>query len=263
MSSIGLLSPGEMGAVIGARLVDAGHRVLWASAGRSPATAARARQAGLEDAGTVARLVAASDVVLSVVPPQFARQTAVAVASSGFGGLYVDANAISPSTATEVATTVTSSGARFVDGGIVGPPPARDGTTRLYLSGPNAAAVAELFASSAVEAIVLGDEPTAASALKLAYAAWTKGSSALLLAAHELAARSGVGAALDAEWERSQPALAGRLAAAQASAASKGWRWTPEMLEIADALRGAGLPDGFHQAAARIFAQHPRPATGT
>ncbi|MBO0877960.1 MAG: NAD(P)-binding domain-containing protein, partial [Pseudonocardia sp.] len=77
MKRIGLLSPGEMGSAIGARLVDAGHRVVWASAGRGAATAARAKQARLEDTGTVAALVAGSDVVLSVVPPQFALQTAV------------------------------------------------------------------------------------------------------------------------------------------------------------------------------------------
>ncbi|MBO0744699.1 MAG: NAD(P)-dependent oxidoreductase [Candidatus Dormibacteraeota bacterium] len=259
MKRIGLLSPGEMGSAIGARLVDAGHRVVWASAGRGAATAARAKQARLEDTGTVAALVAGSDVVLSVVPPQFALQTAVAVAASGFSGLYVDANAIAPSTATEVATTVTSSGARFVDGGIVGPPPVRAGTTRLYLSGAGAGAVTELFEATPVEAILLPGEPTSASALKLAYAAWTKGSAALLLAAHELAVRSGVAEALEAEWERSQGALTSRLFAARTSAASKGWRWTPEMLEIAAAMRARDLPPGFHQAAASIFEEYPRP----
>jgi 3-hydroxyisobutyrate dehydrogenase-like beta-hydroxyacid dehydrogenase len=171
----------------------------------------------------------------------------------------VDANAIAPGTATEVATTVTSSGARFVDGGIVGSPPVRSGTTRIYLSGASAPVVAALFAQTPLEAIVLTGGPTSASALKLAYAAWTKGSAALLLAAHELAARSGVAGALEAEWERSQPALAGRLESARASAATKGWRWTPEMYEIAAAMRACDLPPGFHQAAAEIFAAYPRP----
>lgn len=260
MRSIGLLSPGEMGAAVGARLVDAGHRVLWASAGRGAATAARAKEAGLEDAGTVRALATSSEVVLSVVPPQFALQAAVAIAASGFSGLYVDANAIAPGTATEVATTVTSSGARFVDGGIVGSPPVQPGTTRLYLSGAGARAVAEVFAGTPLGVIVLSGEPTSASALKLAYAAWTKGSAALLLAAHELAERSGVTDALEAEWERSQPALAARLTSARASAASKGWRWTPEMREIAAAMRARDLPPGFHEAAAEIFEEYPRPA---
>ncbi len=259
MSRIGLLSPGEMGSAVGARLVDAGHRVLWASASRGTATTERAKRAGLEDAGTVAALAASSDVVLSVVPPQFALQTAVAVAAARFPGLYVDANAIAPGTATEVATTVTSSGARFVDGGIVGSPPVRAGTTRLYLSGAAAPAVAELFGATPLEVVVLPGAPTSASALKLAYAAWTKGSAALLLAAHQLADRSGVREVLEKEWERSQPALADRLTSARASAASKGWRWTPEMREIAAAMRACDLPPGFHQAAAAIFEDYPRP----
>jgi len=119
--------------------------------------------------------------------------------------------------------------------------------------------VAVEFANTPLEVIVLAGGPTAASALKLAYAAWTKGSAALLLAAHELAARSGVAGALDGEWERSQPLLAGRLESARASATTKGWRWTPEMREIAAAMRGCDLPPGFHQAAAQIFAAYPRP----
>lgn len=261
MTTIGLLSPGEMGAALGARLVAAGHRVVWASAGRGQATAGRARQGGLEDVLTVAALTASSELVLSVVPPQFALQAAVSVASSGFDGIYVDANAIAPSTATQVATTVTSSGARFVDGGIVGSPPPSSGesTTSVYFSGPDAPSVAAAFADTGVNVTVLPGDLTSASALKLAYAAWTKGSSALLLAAHKLAARSGVGPALEAEWERSQPGLARRLESARSSAASKGWRWTPEMEEIAAAMRARDLPPGFHQAAARIFSQYPRP----
>ncbi len=259
MTRIGLLSPGEMGSAVGGRLVDAGHQVGWASAGRGAATASRAGEAGLVDAGTAARLVRESEVVLSVVPPQFALQTAVAVAATGFAGVYVDANAIAPGTATEVAATVTSSGARYVDGGIVGSPPVRSGTTRLYLSGAGAPAVAALFTDTPLEAVVLGGDPTSASALKLAYAGWTKGSAALLLAAHELAVRSGVAGALEAEWERSQPDLTRRLESARASAAAKGWRWTPEMHEIAAAMRARDLPPGFHQAAARIFQQYPRP----
>lgn len=259
MTRIGLLSPGQMGAAVGAQLTARGHHVTWASAGRSSITAARAAEAGLKDVLTVDALAAHSELVLSIVPPQFALPAAVAIASTRFDGVYVDANAIAPGTATQVATTVTSSGARFVDGGIVGSPPVRQGTTRLYLSGPNARPVAETFSGTDLEVIVLPGELTSASALKLAYAGWSKGSAALLLAAHKLAARSGVVEALEAEWERSQPGLVERLKAARASAASKGWRWTPEMEEIAAAMRARDLPPGFHRAAAQIFAQYPRP----
>jgi 3-hydroxyisobutyrate dehydrogenase-like beta-hydroxyacid dehydrogenase len=265
MTRVGLLSPGEMGAAVGARLVDAGHQVGWAGAGRSAATAARAAQAGLQDAGTVAALVAGSEVVLSVVPPQFAMQTAVAVAASGFAGLYVDANAISPGTAREVARLICESGGRYVDGGIIGPPPGSARRSRLYLSGSDpgdTGVVAALFDGTPMETRMAGGSATAASAVKMAYAAWTKGSAALLLEIRALAREQGVEDALLAEWAESQPALEARSAAAARSAATKGWRWVGEMEEIAATMSGAGLPDGFHQAAAEIYRRSPRGAAG-
>jgi 3-hydroxyisobutyrate dehydrogenase-like beta-hydroxyacid dehydrogenase len=176
----------------------------------------------------------------------------VAGGVGGFGGLYVDANAVSPATAAQVAETV----ARCVDGGVVGPPPRSAGTTRLFLSGADAGVVAELFAGTAVEARVLDSGgPYAASALKMAYAAWTKGSAALLLAARSAAASLGVEDELVAEWARSQPGLPDRWEAAQRAAETKGWRWTAEMDEIARTFAAAGLPEGFHRAAAEMYAR--------
>jgi hypothetical protein len=142
--------------------------------------------------------------------------------------------------------------ARFVDGGIVGPPPA--GTeTRLYLSGEEAPAIAALFAGTNVDARVLSDTTGDASALKMTYAAWTKGTAAMLLAVRDAARAYGVEEALLREWKESQPELAERLAAAERSAASKGWRWVGEMEQIAETFAAAGLPEGFHRAAAEIF----------
>ena len=89
MTTIGLLHPGEMGASVGASGRTGGHRVLWASQGRGADTTKRAAAAGLEDAGTVAKLVGASDVVLSVCPPHAALDVARSVAGHGFRKLYV------------------------------------------------------------------------------------------------------------------------------------------------------------------------------
>jgi 3-hydroxyisobutyrate dehydrogenase-like beta-hydroxyacid dehydrogenase len=171
----------------------------------------------------------------------------------------VDANAIAPQTARAVRALVEPGGARFVDGGIIGPPPAAPGTTRLYLSGDAAPAVAGLFERSALEAVVLPGAVGAASALKLTYAAWTKGTAALLLAIRRAARAHGVEAALLAEWALSQPDLAARSARAEQAAADKGWRWEGEMREVAATFADAGLPEGFHHAAAEIFAS-PRDA---
>ena len=236
-----------MGAAIGGRLTRAGREVLWASEGRSEATAARARAAGLRDAGTAAELAARSEVVLSICPPHGALDVARAVGD--FGGVYVDANAVSPGTAAEIRPIV----GRYVDGGIIGPP----SDPRLYLSGAEADAVAE--ALIGVTTAVLGDDPVAASALKMAYAGWTKGSAALLLTVRAAARAYGVEDALIAEWEHSLPALPDRSLQAARSADEKGWRWVAEMEEIAATLAAAGLPDGFHEAAAEVF--RARPAT--
>ena len=214
---IGLVHPGEMGAAVGAALRTGGHEVLWASAGRSAATAARARDAGLADAGTPGELAGRCDVVVSLCPPHAAVETAKPF--SGFGGIYVDANAIAPATAQAIAGTV----GRYVDGGVVGPPPWEPGTTRLYLSGAESPAVAELFAGSPLEAVVIASG--SASAVKMAYAAWSKGTAALLLAIEAVARAEGVEETLRAEWARSLPNLAERLESARRSAEKKGWRW--------------------------------------
>ncbi len=235
--TLGLLHPGEMGAAIGAALQAAGHEVLWASNGRSAATRERAQ--ALTDAGTVAELVARSDVVFSVVPPHAALELAESLPA--FSGILVDANAVSPATAARVGATVE----RFVDGGIVGGPSA----PRIYLSGAEAPLVAELFAGSPVEARLVAN----ASALKCAYAAWTKGSGALLLAIREFAHAEGIWEPLAEEWAESQPQLAERLAGAERSAAAKGWRWVGEMEEIASAFAADDLPPGFHEAAAAVY----------
>jgi 3-hydroxyisobutyrate dehydrogenase-like beta-hydroxyacid dehydrogenase len=252
---VGLLHPGEMGAAVGRCLTDAGHTVLWASDGRSEQTAARAAAAGLTDAGTPRKLAAEAAVILSICPPHAALDTAWVV--HGFTGLYLDANAISPGTAREVGQLITANGGRYVDGGIVGPPPATAGSTRLYLSGPDAAQVQELFAGTPLDAHIVSGAVTAASAVKMAYASWTKGTAAMLLAARALARAEGVEDTLLAEWSESQPQLAQQSARSARSAATKGWRWVGEMEEIAQSMAAAGLPDGFHQAAAEIFRRSP------
>jgi 3-hydroxyisobutyrate dehydrogenase-like beta-hydroxyacid dehydrogenase len=249
--TVGLLHPGEMGAAVGAVLVKQGHRVVWASAGRSAKTRERAQAAGLEDAGSVGRVVQLSDAIISVCPPHAAREVARSVV--GFEGIFVDANAVAPATARELSEVVQSGGAKFVDGGIVGPPPGAAGTTRLYLSGSSAAGVADLFAGSALDARVVSDEVGAASAVKMAYASWTKGTAALLIAIRELASAEQVEPVLLEEWRASLPELLERSERAVRSGQAKGWRWVGEMEEIAATFSAAGLPAGFHQAAAEVF----------
>ena len=252
-TTIGVLHPGEMGSAVGASARAGGVRVLWASEGRSSATQERARAGGLEDVGTVARLAADSPVILSVCPPASAMDVARQVAALGFRGTYIDANAVAPDTTRKIGDLVTAAGATFVDGGIIGPAPRRPGTTRLYLSGSGARDVAGIFGGGFLEAIPLNGPIGAASAVKVAYAGWNKGSQALLLAVRALATHEGVDDALLAEWARSQPELAKRSETAVTSNVRKAWRFVGEMEEIAATFAAAGLPDGFHDASAEIY----------
>jgi hypothetical protein len=190
-----------------------------------------------------------SEMVLSICPPDAAIDVARGVV--GLSGIFVDANAISPATSLQIREII---GDGYVDGGIVGPPPVRDGTTRLYLSGDTAGWVAEQFSPTSIQARVInGAGPAAASALKMVYGAWTKGSAALLLAIEQTAAANGIADVLQDEWKLSQPALRDRVAAARQDADAKGWRWEGEMRQISATFLAAGQPGGFHVAAAEVF----------
>jgi hypothetical protein len=224
---VGLLHPGEMGAAVASR-VDG--EVIWASEGRSAETAARA--ATFRDVGSLAMLVAESDLILSICPPHAALE--VATACVGFDGLYVDANAISPAHAAEIAELQP----RFVDGSIIGAPE----DPVLYLSGAEAETVAALYRGDA-------HVVPHASAVKMVYAAWSKGTTALLLAIRDVARHYGV----EDDWRRAAPELEERLATAERAAAKKGWRWAGEMDEIADTFAASGAPEGFHRAAAEVY----------
>ncbi len=251
---IALLHPGEMGVSIGACALVSGIEVGWASDERSETTASRAQDAKFTKYNTLQELLANSDVVFSVCPPAAAAKLATRVAGARFKGLYVDANAVSPTTAATIADIVESSGASYVDAGIIGPPAYEVGTTRLYLSGAKASEVTDLFKSGPLEAIDIGKSQTSASALKVCYAAWTKGSSALLLAVGALAQAENVAQALRSEWAQSLPDLSARLENSARHNAPKAWRFEGEMHEIADTFEANGLPSGFHRAAAVTYA---------
>jgi 3-hydroxyisobutyrate dehydrogenase-like beta-hydroxyacid dehydrogenase len=229
--TIGLLFPGEMGAAVGAA---ATATVLWAREGRSEATARRA--AGFEDAGTVAALVARSDVVVSICPPAVAEETAERVTTLGFRGLYVDANAVSPARMQRIAARFE----RCVDGSIM----AKTGI-HLYLSGsPDDVELVRGLFREPVETIPLPGGIGAASALKMAFGGWNKISVALAAQALAIAHAYGVEAHLADEGV--EPARVQR-------AAGRAWRWAPEMREVGDTCAALGLSDEIARAAADLF----------
>lgn len=241
-----------MGASLGKALIDAGHEVRWVSEGRSHATRDRAVGAGLHEVDSLPIALQKASILVSVCPPASAGDVATAVGRLGFKGIFVDANAIAPQTARRIGDNLTSSGATFVDGGIVGPPATAAGSTRLYLSGEQAETIAALFAGTVVETRLVDERPGSASAVKVCFAAWTKGTTALLLAIRALAESEGVTSDLLDEWSTSIPELVERSERAGRSGL-KAWRFAPEMEEIAAAFEATALPGGFHRAAAEIY----------
>jgi 3-hydroxyisobutyrate dehydrogenase-like beta-hydroxyacid dehydrogenase len=252
MKTFALFHPGQMGSALGAALASRGFRVLWASQGRSSQTAARAKAASLQDACTIEEALKAAEVVVSVCPPHAALAVARQVAADKFRGIYVDANAISPATAREIGAVIEAAGGTFVDGGIIGLPPTPQTQPTLYLSGSDAAAIAALFTGTNMRAQVIEGGAGAASALKMCYAAFTKGTIALLAAVRALAEHEGVEGPLLESWRRTLPDVA-RQSEHAAVAASKAWRWWGEMEEIAATFGAAALPEGFHRAAAEVY----------
>lgn len=252
-ATLGLLHPGEMGGTVGAAAKAAGARVVWASEGRSAASRSRASAYGLEDVGSIDSVAATADFIISVCPPHSALEVARSVAARHFAGVYIDANAVSPSKARDIGRVIENAGGTFVDGGIIGPPAENPGTTRLYLSGREAARVAELFHGSVLEAIQMHGPEGAASALKMAFSSWTKGSAALLMALRSFAITEGIDEDLIAEWRRSMPDLPARSEQTVNMNARKAWRFVGEMDELADTFEAAGFPTGFPLAAKEIY----------
>ena len=258
VQTIGLVGVGAMGAGIGGSLVSAGSHVVSVLADRSTASRARAVAQGIEEVDDLGAVMARSRILLSIVPPGVASAVAdgaarVATDVGAEGRVFVDCNAISPGRSRQIAGAVRAAGMSYVDGGLIGAPPSPGRPTALYLSGEGGDVVADALRTPEIRAEWLGPEPAAAaSALKMSYAAWTKGLNALVLSIRALARAEGVDEALVAEWQRSQPAALAAVDRAPATAA-KAWRWVAEMREIATSLDEAGLPDGAFLSAAEVY----------
>jgi 3-hydroxyisobutyrate dehydrogenase-like beta-hydroxyacid dehydrogenase len=250
---VGLLHPGEMGSAVAATLQNAGNKVYWASEGRSRRSRERAEELRLIDSGTIECLSAQCSTIVSVCPPEFADELANRVLACSFRGLFIDANAISPDRAARIGQRVTTSGAHFVDGSIIGLATREPDRVWIYLSGELAEDAAVLFGNSGPlhpEAI---DGPVGrASALKMCYAGYNKGSAALLCATLAVAEQLGVRELLSHQWSRSDRNMAGAEKKA-GRVAAKAWRFAAEMREIVDTFESAGATPKFHRAAEDVY----------
>ena len=250
---IGILHPGEMGISVAASAQNSGCDIYWASEGRSGLTRERAAKLRLRDAETLGRLCGQCRIVISVCPPHAAESLAADVVSAGFRGVYVDANAIAPQRTIKIGKMMSETGITFVDGGIIGPPAWKPGTTCMYLSGSHASEVANCFKAGPLDTKVIGTNIGKASAIKMCYAANTKGTVALLAAILATAETLGVREELFERWRHEDPAFPAQTQKRIQGAAPKAWRWVGEMEEISKTFSEAGLPGGFHSSAANIY----------
>jgi 3-hydroxyisobutyrate dehydrogenase-like beta-hydroxyacid dehydrogenase len=253
--TVAIVAAGAMGSGIARRLTENGVAVLTSLAGRSEASAARARAAGMQ-AVNDAQLMQA-DLFLSIVPPgdsrALAERFAPHFAAANRKPVYVDCNAVSPPTMRGTAEAITATGAPFVGAAIIGPPPKPGSTnTKLYVSGAAAAEVMRLNEYGLIVRLLEGPL-TAASALKMSYAGITKGFTALAAGMMLAATREGSAEALKAELAESQPAMTAWLDRQMPNMYGKAYRWVAELDEI-----GAFVGEEFSEhamlnAAARFY----------
>ncbi len=253
---VGLISPGDMGHRVAMVLKDHGLEVLTCLEGRSARTRGLAEAAGVHSVDNHQQLVQEVDLILSILVPSEAENAAATVCRAlrltGVSTLYVDCNAVAPSTALRMAQVVREVGSRFVDGGIIGPPPLRRGTTRFYISGSDATEV-EGLSSYGLEMHVLGTQVGQASGFKMTYAGLSKGFAALAIGVLVAAQRLDLYEPLIDELRLSQPERLARMEKSLPQVLPKAHRWIGEMEEIAQTFQEQGLTPSIHQGAAEIY----------
>lgn len=227
-----------MGSAIAGRLVENGAKVLTYLEGRSAETIERAKSVGMEPV-ELDRL-AAADLILSIVPPAHAVDVAEAVAGAmrrcGSKATFMDCNAISPQTMTEVAAVFGRDCGIVLDGSIIGGPP-KSGQTgpKLYVCGDDADITA-ILSQRGLQVRRIEGPLGAASALKMCYAGINKGVTGLGTAMLLAAIRSGADEALKRELQESLSDLDAKLVKGIPDMYPKAYRWVAEMEEIADFL---------------------------
>lgn len=254
---IGVLSPGDMGQAIAARLKESGFDVYAALAGRSDRTRALAAEAGIKDCGALDKLVATCDLIISVLNPgeavSVAQNTAQVMKTAGRAIAYADLNAVSPQTTREMDAAVRDAGGMFIDGGIIGPPPRGEkARPRIYVSGPHAYLFEQIRHPNLLIR-VLSERVGDASGVKMCYGAMTKGTTALAVELLMAARQLGVEHALEIELRESRNDVFDWQMKNIASMPPKAYRWVPEMQEIAKTFGELGMTRRIFEGATDMY----------
>jgi 3-hydroxyisobutyrate dehydrogenase-like beta-hydroxyacid dehydrogenase len=208
---IGIMSIGEMGFHWAKLLKSHGVEVLTYDKDRGEVSRKRAENAGVKSLPSMTALVREAELIVSIVVPFAAKRVAAKVAKAVLKVgrkdlLYLDANAISPMTADDIAKTLAPAGVNFVDGCIIGAASKMGKGTIVYVSGAEAARLRDL-ESFSIPVKVLGSSTNQASAFKVVYAGLTKGLQGLLCELLMGARRFGLLNEVRAQYEDSFPGL--------------------------------------------------------
>ena len=256
IQTIGVMSPGDMGQAVAQQLKSGGFSVCTALDKRSARSKALAREAGLTDTGSLAKLVDTCDVILSIMNPgsalDFAGEVAQALATTQRRPLFVDCNAIAPTTLEAINAKITAAGGRCADASIICPPPRGNAKIWLYASGAEARVLEQLDMPQIVVRVMserLGD----ASAIKMCYGAMNKGMIALVLELLIAARRLGVDDALIGQLKETHSDVYDRIMRQLPVMPPKAYRWVPEMQQIAQCFEAAGLTPRIFDGAADMY----------
>ncbi len=254
--TVAIISPGDMGHAVGRALVEHGLDVITCLAGRSDRTRKLAKLGRFRDLPSLEAMVAEADLVLSILPPSAAvdtaRLVAQAMASAGKKRPYADCNAVSPETTRRIGREISRVGADYIDGGIIGQPPGKGVPTRFFVSGERTDIVAELNGKG-IDVRPIGAEIGRASAIKMCYAALTKGTNTLYTAVLVAAEVMGLTDELREEFLYSQQAAYKQMQTRVPGLPAASGRWIGEMHEIAATFEAAGVTPKFHQGAAEVY----------
>ena len=256
LSTIAILSPGDMGHGVGMALGEHGYDVITCLTGRSARTRELAAAGGFRDVPSLEEMVRQADLIMSILVPAqavgVARSVADALRSAGVSRPFADCNAVSPQTARNMAAIINGAGGDYIDGGIIGGSPARGARPNIYISGPSASLMDELDGKGAGFPN-LGLEIGRASGIKMCYASMTKGTSTLRTAMLMTAQSLGLYDELVAELEHSQSGALSAMESGIPGLPANAGRWIGEMEEIAATFASVGVSPGFHQGAAAVY----------
>ena len=256
LETIAILSPGDMGHGVGKVLVAGGYDVITCLAGRSQRTSDLAAAAGFRDVRSLEDMTLQADLIVSILVPAqavgVAREVAAAMRTAGVSRPFADCNAVSPRSASAMASIISAAGGDYIDGGIIGGSPAKGAVPRIYTSGPRADLMDELDGKG-IAVKNLGPGIDRASGIKMCYASMTKGTNALRVAMLTAADSLGLYDELIEELKYSQGeallAMESQLPGLPANAG----RWIGEMEEIAGTFEAVGVTPHFHEGAADVF----------